>query len=220
MTTWYICHILLLWCSFNEREIPLRKPKLVVILGPPGVGKTNPRKSLVNSGFVEIEASRSIKEVCRRSPFIDAQVKRWKLHSKPGDLLSDDLMAVIFDDAMHHIPKNVDLVIDGFPRTPLQVDYFFDIMVHLRYDIKFIFLNVSDEELSKRVQTRRTQETRSDDDPQIHSDRIRIWRANEHGVREAIIHHEKGTGSIIEIDAHATMEEVLEMFLKAVLRDS
>lgn len=195
----------------------MKKPKLIVILGPPGVGKTNPRKSLVHIGFAEIEASRSIKEVCKRNPFVDAQVKRWRHHSKPGELLGDDIMAVIFDDAMHHIQKGVNLVVDGFPRTPLQVDYFFDIIVHLRYDIKFVFLNVSDEELAKRVENRRKQESRPDDDPKVHMDRIKIWRANEHAVREAIIHHEKGSDSIIEIDAHATMEEVLEAFLRSAL---
>jgi adenylate kinase len=195
----------------------LKRPKLIVILGPPGVGKTNPRKSLVHIGFAEIEASRAIKEVCKRNHFVDAQVKRWKQHAKPGDLLGDDIMAVIFDDALDQISKNVNLVIDGFPRTPLQVDYFFDIMAHLRYDIRWVFLNVSDEELAKRVEGRRSLESRPDDAPEVHMDRIKIWRANEHAVREAIIHHEKGSGSIIEIDAHATMEEVLEAFLKSAL---
>jgi len=162
------------------------RPLAMLLLGPPGVGKTAPRRKLVQKGFLEIEASAVIREVCGWNPHVKEQVARFKASHPPSALLPDGLMNVILDEKLHRVRTRGNMVIDGFPRTLRQAEHLCDVLMQRRYRFRFTFLNAPDNVCQERACVSRAHEGRPDDVPQIHRERLLVWHRNYPDLRRGL----------------------------------
>jgi len=96
-------------------------------------------------------------------------------------------------------------IMDGFPRTLSQAEFFKD------GADKVIYLKVSDEEALKRLSFRNG-EGREDETPKAMAKRIELF----HRVTEPVLDYYRKKGTLIEIDGEKSIEEIHQEILKKI----
>lgn len=129
------------------------KPTMIVFMGGQGSGKgTFAKKLLEQQKFNYIEAG----AILRAMPS-DSDIKQ---KISRGELLDDeDLFPIIAP----HITTNNDTILDGFPRTLGQAKWLIE-KFDDKFNIKVIFLNISEATMLAHIQKRiKDGENRTDD---------------------------------------------------------
>ena len=146
-------------------------PRAVILIGPPGCGKTDPtRKLAAGEGYFTVSMSEVIKGFIENDPdrlLNEAEMSR-------GNLLPDPLCIAILADYLRSVPPEVNLVIDGFPRTLVQAEFIVNFL--REYETFVVILELSDEECKDRVRYRKSEVPRTDDNPKVHARRLRVYR--------------------------------------------
>ena len=119
------------------------KPQMIVFMGGQGSGKGTFAKLLMKQhdyNYVEAGA------ILRAMP-ADSDIKQ---KISRGELVGDnDLFPIISP----HISTDKDIIMDGFPRTIGQAKWLIDNFAD-KFDIKIIFLNISEETMLAHIQNR------------------------------------------------------------------
>jgi adenylate kinase len=120
-----------------------------IIMGIQGSGKGTQAKLLADD--LDLEHF-SVGDIFRwnvqHHTKLGAQVKRI---TASGKLVDDDLVEAVVGECLANHDWNFGFVIDGFPRTARQAEFFLE-----RYDIDGVInLNLPDEEVTRRVLARR-----------------------------------------------------------------
>lgn len=119
------------------------KPQMIVFMGGQGSGKgtfANLLRKQHDYNYVEAGA------ILRAMP-ADSDIKQ---KISRGELVGDnDLFPIISP----HISTDKDIIMDGFPRTIGQAKWLIDNFAD-KFDIKIIFLNISEETMLAHIQNR------------------------------------------------------------------
>ena len=119
------------------------KPQMIVFMGGQGSGKgtfANLLRKQHDYNYVEAGA------ILRAMP-ADSDIKQ---KISRGELIGDtDLFPII----SKHISTDKDIIMDGFPRTIGQAKWLIDNFAE-KFDIKIIFLNISEETMLAHIQNR------------------------------------------------------------------
>ncbi len=136
--------------------------RLVIFLGPPGVGKGTAAKRVVESlgfhwlstGDVLRAATQSRSEFGRRiTEYIDS-----------GRLVPDDLMIELVEGEIEKLPPDTRLLLDGFPRTLPQAVALDENLKRQGHQVHLVVeLQADYEELVRRILGRSHIEGRADD---------------------------------------------------------
>ena len=120
-----------------------QKKEMIVFMGGQGSGKgTFANLLLKERDFNYVEAGAILRQMPRDSA-IHEKITR-------GELLTDaELFPIIAD----HIKTDKDLILDGFPRTIGQAKWLAENYAD-KFDIKIIFLNISEETMLAHIQNR------------------------------------------------------------------
>jgi adenylate kinase len=120
-----------------------------IIMGIQGSGKSTQAKLLAEDLVLEhINVGDIFRWNVQHHTKLGAQVKRIMA---TGHLIDDDLVETVVRQRLAEHDWNYGFVIDGFPRTARQAEFFLE-----RYDIDGVInLDLSDEEVSRRVLARR-----------------------------------------------------------------
>lgn len=119
------------------------KPTMIVFMGGQGSGKgTFAHLLLQQHDYNYIEAG----EILRQMP-TDSVIGQKILH---GELLQDEELFPIMADK---IPTDKDLILDGFPRTIGQAKWLIEKFAD-KFDIKVVFLNISEEKMIAHIKRR------------------------------------------------------------------
>lgn len=135
----------------------MTKPDMIVFMGGQGSGKgTFANLLLKQHEFNYVEAGAILRQMPSDSE-ICKKITR-------GELVSDeDLFPIIAE----HIKTDHDLILDGFPRTIGQAKWLVENYAD-KFDIKIIFLNISEETMIAHIQKRiREGGNRSDDNDTV-----------------------------------------------------
>ena len=131
----------------------MTKPDMIVFMGGQGSGKGTFANLLLKQGqFDYVEAGAILRNMPKESA-IYQKITR-------GELVSDeDLFPIISE----YIKTDGDLILDGFPRTVGQAKWLIENYAD-KFNIKIIFLNISEETMIAHIQKRiREGGNRSDD---------------------------------------------------------
>ncbi|MDP4507154.1 adenylate kinase family protein [Nonomuraea turcica] len=120
-----------------------------VIMGVQGSGKGTQSKLLAaDLDLVHISVGDIFRWHVKNHTKLGAQVRRVVA---AGELVGDDLVEDVVKDRLHQHDWNYGFVIDGFPRSRRQAEFFLE-----SYDIDgVIHLDLPDEEVRRRVLARR-----------------------------------------------------------------
>lgn len=119
------------------------KPQMIVFMGGQGSGKGTFAKLLMKQHDYNYVEAGAILRAMPEDSDIKQKISR-------GELVGDeDLFPIIAP----HISTDKDIIMDGFPRTIGQAKWLIDNFAD-KFDIKIIFLNISEETMLAHIQNR------------------------------------------------------------------
>ena len=135
----------------------------IIIFGPPGAGKgTQSEKLIEKYGMVHISTGDLFRWHTKNDTDLGKKVKEIM---NSGQLVPDEITIAMLKEEVDKHPEANGFLFDGFPRTVPQAEALDSFMESQGSKIhKVIALDVSEEEVRKRIAKRRSLENRVDDD--------------------------------------------------------
>jgi adenylate kinase len=175
----------------------------ILLLAPPGAGKGTQGKRLSEYYCVpHIATGDLLREHVERGTEIGQQVKR-KLDQ--GELVSDDLVLAMVQQALDELPGADGYILDGFPRTVNQA-----IEGHKSAEPRglaaqaAVYLAADDAELIRRLLQRSAEEGRKDDTEEVIRQRLATYKTET----APVIDHYRQRRMLVEVDGAQPVEEV------------
>lgn len=210
--------------------------EFLIVMGPPGAGKGTLSRLLESrDGWIPVSTGEEIRkrmadphnEIGRSAtPYMDR-----------GDYIPDEMALRLFFSILEPMPENARIVLDGFPRTVPQAEFFAQWVREKNHQIKgCVFLELDPAVAAERMRNRQVcpecRKTfpavaggptgthcddcgarlipREDDDPKRMAQRV---RRHEHQTRP-LRNWYRERGGVIELDATLPTEENREHILK------
>ena len=175
----------------------------LVLFGPPAAGKGTQAKRLVrelsmvqlSTGDMLRAARTSGSELGRRVAGIMDR----------GELVSDDIVIDLIEEALPAAEAAGGAIFDGFPRTVAQAEALDRLLKGRGTQIdQVIRLVVDDEALLARVAKRFAEEGRSDDNPEAFKVRLQAYNRQT----APLLPFYRAQGKLVELDGMASIDEV------------
>lgn len=181
----------------------------LVFLGAPGSGKGTQAQIL--AAHLEIPAI-STGDMLRAAKAAGTPLgQRVGEIMQAGKLVDDDTMADVVRDRLAQDDAEDGFILDGYPRTAVQVDTLADILKDAESDLDAVLtLHVDEEELVQRALAR----NREDDTEEIIRERLAVY----HRETEPLVAHYREAGKLIEVDGMGTVDEVARRLTEALAR--
>ncbi len=173
----------------------------LILLGPPGAGK--------GTQAARLSTELAIPHVSTGVILRDAAAEGTKLGLKAkeimdaGRLVSDDIMLGIIRDRLAHTDCADGFILDGFPRTIPQAEALDRLLAEVDAPpVVLANLELGEDELRQRIETRRSADQRSDDSEDTMLRRFQVYQEQTrplldyYGERVAAI---EGRGSIDDV---------------------
>jgi adenylate kinase len=175
----------------------------LVLFGPPAAGKGTQAKRLeAQRGMVQLSTG----DMLRAARASDSPLghKVAEIMDR-GDLVSDEIVIALIEEALPAADAAGGAIFDGFPRTIAQAEALDDMLAGrgARIDV-VIRLRVDDDALIARVAKRFADEGRSDDNPESFKVRLAAYNAQT----APLLPHYRAQGKLIEIDGMGTVDQV------------
>jgi adenylate kinase len=128
--------------------------KHLIIFGPPGSGKGTVSEEVGRVyGIPHISTGDLLREHVSKKTTLGMKAKKYM---DRGELVPDDLVNEILEDALSREECRRGFILDGYPRTVAQAEELERILSKLGLHIDWVInLNVSEDEIVKRLSTRR-----------------------------------------------------------------
>ena len=135
----------------------------IILFGPPGAGKGTQSKYLVNKlNAFQISTGDLLREEIKKNSDIGKAITN---DMKDGKFISDDIVNKLIENLISDPQKKNKLIFDGYPRSLSQAKNLEVLLKNSNQSIDLIlFLNVDKEIILKRLEKRKIEENRSDDD--------------------------------------------------------
>ena len=122
-----------------------------------------------------------------------------------GELVSDEIVIALIEEALPRAEAAGGAIFDGFPRTVAQAEALDARLAQRGSRIdQVIRLVVDDEALMQRIAGRFAEEGRSDDNPEAFA--VRLGAYNKQTA--PLLPYYRGQGKLVEIDGMAPIEDV------------
>ena len=134
----------------------------IILFGPPGAGKGTQSERLIQKYDL---CHISTGDLIRRHTANDTEHgKKVKEIMNSGELVSDDITIAMLKEEVEKNPQASGFLFDGFPRTVDQAKALDSLMESMNSAIHSVIeLNVTEEEVRKRIAKRKELENRADD---------------------------------------------------------
>ena len=135
----------------------------IILFGPPGAGKGTQAKFLVKilNNF-QISTGDMLREEIKKDTEIGKKIIRYM---NEGKFVDDEIVNSLMKKVISDNSKKGKLIFDGYPRTIDQAKNLDLLLTESKQQINFIFfLNVNKETIIKRIEKRKVEEKRGDDD--------------------------------------------------------
>ena len=128
---------------------------IVILLGPPGVGKGTQGVRLADALEWERIVTGDLLRAARRAG--TELGREAKKYMDAGELVPDDVVVGLVEERLEEIPEETGVIFDGFPRNPPQAEALDRVLEsHDRSVDRVILLQAPDEVLEKRLTGRRS----------------------------------------------------------------
>jgi adenylate kinase len=183
----------------------------LVLFGPPAAGKGTQAKRLVSERrMVQLSTG----DMLRAARAAGSELgKRVAAIMDSGQLVSDDIVIALIEEALPAAERAGGAIFDGFPRTVAQAEAL-DAMLKgrgSRIDL-VISLSVDGPALIERVTRRFELEGRADDNPQSFTQRLAAYSAQT----APLLPFYEAQGKLVEVDGMGSIEQVAQAIDRAV----
>src|SRR5262245_14595924 len=147
----------------------------VVFLGPPGSGKGTQAKFLAERlGVLAISTGEILRTAVREKTPLGQKAQAIM---ERGDLVSDELIVELIRERIAQADARRGFILDGFPRTITQAEALEKLLAEKGDSLSAaVNFRVPDEELTRRMLGRASEEGRADDRPETIRERLRVYR--------------------------------------------
>ena len=175
----------------------------LVLFGPPAAGKGTQAKRLVAQRRMVQLSTGDMLRAARKSG--SELGKRVAAIMDRGDLVSDEIVIDLIEEALPQAEAAGGAIFDGFPRTVAQAQALDALLARRGSKIDLVIrLVVDDEALMQRIARRFEEEGRADDNPE--SFKVRL---NAYNTQTApLLPFYRGQGKLVEIDGMLGIDEV------------
>ena len=138
----------------------------IILFGPPGAGKGTQAKFLIKvlNNF-QVSTGDMLRDEIKKDTEIGKKIINFM---NEGKFVDDEIVNSLMKKVVFDISKKGKLIFDGYPRTIEQAKNLDLLLTESKQQIDFVFfLNVNKETIVKRIEKRRIEEKRSDDDLDI-----------------------------------------------------
>jgi len=185
----------------------------ILVLGPQGSGKgTQAKKIAATYGIPHIATGDMVREMKERPTELGAELR--EIYDR-GDLVGDEMMIRLIRDRLDRGDTLPGFVLDGFPRTMVQVEALDDLLTDLGRSVDIVFdFHVPDrQQLLDRLLKRAAEENRSDDTPEAIHRRLELYDKETAPVVE---YYRSSRGNVVGIHADRTIEGVFHEIQEAL----
>lgn len=187
---------------------------IIVLFGPPGSGKgTQAERVASHLGVPHVATGDILRaEVARGS----ALGREAEPIMRSGNLVSDDLIVRVIESRLSEPDAQPGALLDGFPRTVPQAEALDAMLARAgRAVVEVIALQVSDDELRRRVLHRAEVEGRADDTMSAFDQRLRTYATET----EPVLGYYRGRDTnVVEVDGVGSVDEVTRRITGALTR--
>jgi adenylate kinase len=172
----------------------------ILILGPQGSGKGTQAKRIAAAHDIPHVATGDILRAAiadgselgeKAAPFVER-----------GDLVPDDLMVELIRE---RLADEEGFVLDGFPRTVPQAEALDAMLEEIGKPLDAVLLlDVGDDVALERLSSRRVEEGRNDDSPDVIRNRLRLY----HRLTEPVVDRYREGGMLVSVDGERPVEDV------------
>ena len=184
----------------------------LILFGPPGSGKGTQSEKLVEKyGLIHLSTGNLLREeIANRTP-LGLEAKNFM---DKGQLVPDEVVIGMIDSCLEHHKKAAGFLFDGFPRTPAQAQALDKLLALKKTEIALLLaLEVSEEELVKRLLNRGKTSGRSDDTNEAVIHQRFIVYNNE---TAPIAEHYKKLKRFQSIKGEGSVEEIFDSLCQAI----
>ncbi|MBZ5499589.1 MAG: adenylate kinase [Acidobacteriia bacterium] len=203
--------------------------RALILLGPPGAGKgTQGRMLAARYGYPGISTGDVLREAVRRQTDLGKEAQKVM---EAGELVPDSLVDEIVKTRLAEEDSQHGFILDGYPRTLLQAEFFEKLAAQERIDIVAIGIMVDDEILVDRLSARwncprchriynaglhptrqpgRCDECgaaltqRKDDRPEVIRERLQIY----HQATRPLIDFYRRRGQYLEVNGEGEVDQI------------
>jgi adenylate kinase len=184
----------------------------LILFGPPGSGKgTQSEKIVEKFGLKHLSTGDLLRrEIAEKTPLgVEA-----KCFMDKGQLVPDEVVIGMIDSSLEKNPNAKGFLFDGFPRTAAQAEALDKLLTLKQTSIsKVLALDVSEQELVKRLLKRGETSGRSDDTTEeVIRKRFGVYTKETSAVAD----HYKALGKFEMIKGEGTVEEIFEALSNAI----
>lgn len=184
----------------------------LILFGPPGSGKgTQSEKIVKQFNLIHLSTGDLLRrEIAARTP-LGQEATRFM---EKGQLVPDEVVIGMIDSSLEKHADANGFLFDGFPRTVAQAEALDKLLALKKTAIgKVIALEVSEEELVKRLLKRGETSNRNDDrDESIIRRRYQVYK-NE---TEAVAEHYKQMDKVEVLKGEGTVEEIFNAISRCI----
>jgi adenylate kinase len=184
----------------------------LILFGPPGSGKGTQSENIVNKfGLKHLSTGDLLRrEIADKTP-LGMEAKSFM---DKGQLVPDEVVIGMIDSSLEKNLGAKGFLFDGFPRTVAQAQALDKLLALKKTSItKVLALEVSEEELVKRLLKRGETSGRSDDtNEEVIRKRFSVYQKETSAVAE----HYKALGKFEPIKGEGTVDEIFESLSNAI----
>lgn len=186
----------------------------LILFGPPGSGKgTQSEKLITKYHLKHLSTGDLLRSEISKKTKLGLEAKKYM---DKGNLVPDEVVIGMINDALDNNPDVAGFLFDGFPRTDIQAEELDELLKKKKSCIDVMLaLNVSENELIKRLIKRGETSGRSDDNnEQVIKARI----AEYHKKTAAVADHYQKAHKVIMVKGEGSVEEIFNRLSKEMDR--
>jgi adenylate kinase len=175
----------------------------IIIFGAPGTGKGTQSQNIVDRyKLVHLSTGDILREEMKNQSQIGLNAKQY---IDAGQLVPDSVIIDLLFDRASKYNGVKGYIFDGFPRTPLQAEKLDETVEKNNTPISMVlYMDVTEEELTKRILYRSLNSGRADDTEEVIKKRVEVYNQQT----KPLLEYYRKQGKLITIHGMGTIDEV------------